>query len=1070
MFIGLLKSKHSFYCLLVLLGGLYSNPIQAIVDFSDEDEFDILLENITNECSKDFLADIMAVKEAEFLQSLIQSICFSLDGDMEALQLISNLTINLDQSIDNLPLADQEVALGWYFMILPAVLDNLNGFDRSITILDFYINNADLLGEIAKKYKVDSFHSFSAYMMGAFIQRDGDHEIAVGFFNLAERLSLKNGEYSEGPFANMIPPLLRIKISKMASLFKVGSQEEVLSEIQLTNQLLKTNTQLLLTEDSWQVMTILQYFWSPSQTFADFQFVQEFHIQLIELLINNPNLEFTDKVRSSISMFLFLQGAQGNYNYCSLESFISLLNDPRVSIAIKEHIERSCYPSQDLFTRKYLEVVESLQDNEMVEKYKLIGAQFFEGTTPGDLTSDTELKDIIPRSLERAFFNFAFMANPTPTSINSSLYETSKQQDFEQLFYEQSLSLQSINIYNIQAFSVAVVNASLYWEDDEELEQLQNIFFEKKILIPSVEEVIDFIKLDQPFLTIEDIHSNFHVIASFDNLNSSLSHLILMNKDQLSKKQLDSYIEFTKSLRDFYMDLAKEFYWRFAKDQSYLGWKSQTFQDSLLALARYSLESNDSLEFLSGEYDFVSYPSFVLGFILLVDQNQISNSIKLNADIVNVDNAGVLNELKELKSIYIEKVKLSNFSILSKELTEQAISELRFLSDDVDIRLDKILDKIPMGLVTSHRENSFDLSFIQSRLKSHEAIHYFFRPHFLKSWENSYEFIISNGTILIRKTQLSSNNLIKDAYNEVTNFNSMGTTDNLDTLSKSIYGRYKTYLKGITKIIFVADGDMKFIPFHALKYQDQFLIENYEITYLPHIGSMQYLENDVTFTSFFGVGNPAIGEQSFELFSKRGFTDFKSLSSLAETEIEINDIAKYFAKSNVLLGKNATEEKLRLNKLNLKSSLIYFGTHSLPFSNNISDEPGLILTPPLYYETNENDGILTLSDIASINFEGSKIALSACKTFDSAYLNAEAYSGLASAFYLSGANSVYLTMWEIESFSAVIFNQVLFQEIYLNNKSFTAALQSTSKQFIDGKFGNQYSHPAFWAPYINLGL
>lgn len=151
--------------------------------------------------------------------------------------------------------------------------------------------------------------------------------------------------------------------------------------------------------------------------------------------------------------------------------------------------------------------------------------------------------------------------------------------------------------------------------------------------------------------------------------------------------------------------------------------------------------------------------------------------------------------------------------------------------------------------------------------------------------------------------------------------------------------------------------------------------------------------------------------------------------------------------------------------------MIYFGTHSLPFSNNISDEPGLVLTPPLSYEANENDdGILTLSDIANINFAGSKVALSACKTFDSAYLNAEAYSGLASAFYLSGANSLYLTMWEIESLSAVKFNQILFQEIYLNNKSFTSALQSTSKQFIDGDFGIQYSHPAFWAPYINLGL
>ena len=214
---------------------------------------------------------------------------------------------------------------------------------------------------------------------------------------------------------------------------------------------------------------------------------------------------------------------------------------------------------------------------------------------------------------------------------------------------------------------------------------------------------------------------------------------------------------------------------------------------------------------------------------------------------------------------------------------------------------------------------------------------------------------------------------------------------------------------------------------------------------------------------FLGVGDPIFNTLENEGFKKRNITDLSQLASLPETQEEIMEISSKFDSKMMLLGENATKNNFESLKNFHTNSLIYFATHSLPYGNSISEEPGLVLTPV----NDEESGILKISDISKNNFSGSVVALSACKTFDSSHIDKEAYSGIAQAFFLGGAKGVYTTMWEIESLSATKFNSELFRGI--NDSNITNSLQQVSQAFIDGDFGDSYKDPFYWAPYIYLG-
>src|SRR4029078_931012 len=123
-----------------------------------------------------------------------------------------------------------------------------------------------------------------------------------------------------------------------------------------------------------------------------------------------------------------------------------------------------------------------------------------------------------------------------------------------------------------------------------------------------------------------------------------------------------------------------------------------------------------------------------------------------------------------------------------------------------------------------------------------------------------------------------------------------------------------------------------------------------------------------------------------------------------ETRQELETVAKKLGvpASEIHLGKDASETAVKHTKLD-DYRIVYFATHGLVAGDiKTLAEPALALSLPSS-ESDEDDGLLTASEVAQLKLNSDWVVLSACNTAAGDKPGAEALSGLARAlFYVGG--------------------------------------------------------------------
>jgi CHAT domain-containing protein len=195
---------------------------------------------------------------------------------------------------------------------------------------------------------------------------------------------------------------------------------------------------------------------------------------------------------------------------------------------------------------------------------------------------------------------------------------------------------------------------------------------------------------------------------------------------------------------------------------------------------------------------------------------------------------------------------------------------------------------------------------------------------------------------------------------------------------------------------------------------------------------------------------------------------------LPETADELCAVAQDLkaGSSDVRLGAQATEREIK--RLSASGELamyriVHFATHGvLAGQLDGTQEPGLILTPPAT-ATEEDDGYLSASEIASLKLDADWVILSACNTAAGAATSAEALSGLARAFIYAQARALLVSHWEVDSAATVKLITTAFREMARDPKVGRAeALRRSMLALIDkGKL--EQAHPAYWAPFVVVG-
>jgi CHAT domain-containing protein len=290
----------------------------------------------------------------------------------------------------------------------------------------------------------------------------------------------------------------------------------------------------------------------------------------------------------------------------------------------------------------------------------------------------------------------------------------------------------------------------------------------------------------------------------------------------------------------------------------------------------------------------------------------------------------------------------------------------------------------------------------------------------------------------------------------------------------------------ISQLVIIPDASLSFLPFEALYDGSQYLIEKYNIKYLPAASIYPLLQSPhrVTESQLFAVAGSGF-ESGDNLISQT--SSQSNFASLPFTLLEVDSILVNFDRYNVLKNEDVTEAYLKSQNLG-DYQFLHFATHGTIDEVNPS-QSGLILskrteTESLFGE----DGFLNSSEIAGLTLNADLVVLSACNTGMGKIVTGEGLLGLQRSFLSAGASSVMVSLWNVFDRSTSIFMSSFYKNMLAHQHEdyglweqtldwfgmhthpvfdYKAnALRDTKLAMIKHPY---YNHPIHWAPFVLIG-
>ena len=448
------------------------------------------------------------------------------------------------------------------------------------------------------------------------------------------------------------------------------------------------------------------------------------------------------------------------------------------------------------------------------------------------------------------------------------------------------------------------------------------------------------------------------------------------------------------------------------------------------------------------------------------------------------------SKLRLLDSKIEDYSKIPKYASNQQEKKEIAIKIEKSKKEIEDLKKELDIGKLLKG--DSFIYQNINISDVQKSLKNDEAILYYV------SYPNNLYFGIIGkdySKFLYKYYKEDKISKLVKSIRKSINYDS-GVLSKFDYhASKELYGEliepFKDYIQDIEKLIIVPHGPLLSMPFEILVNKtpqkssfnnDNWLIKKHNIIYYPSISSfhaMKSLDKIELKGYFAGFGDPKLSQANKKIvstekidinkmFLRGGIADVNKIRQFAElpkTTDELKSISKYFNKNDIYLEDDFNEKNIKSLDLN-KYSVLSFATHGI-VANELSNinEPGLITTPPME-GTQDNDGVLSSSEIKNLKLNAELVILSACNTAaGDGSSSAEGLSGLTSSFFYAGARSLLVSHWYVEDESTVDLMKSTFDNL-TSDLSLSESLRSSKIAMMKKE---STSHPIFWAPFILIG-
>ncbi|MFK7797799.1 MAG: CHAT domain-containing protein [Aureispira sp.] len=457
------------------------------------------------------------------------------------------------------------------------------------------------------------------------------------------------------------------------------------------------------------------------------------------------------------------------------------------------------------------------------------------------------------------------------------------------------------------------------------------------------------------------------------------------------------------------------------------------------------------------------------------DQQEL---VELPKDIVTTNKAYV----KQFK--YLQKAKIEAIALAEREKVQQEINEL-------NVKIERFKAKVkreyPEYYEYRYENNLTSLSEVQAFLSNNDKA----LIEYALGLEHNYAFLLTGNSIDMIELKFDPKEFAAQTQELRTALTDYEFVVKQKEQSRPAYEKaaryfYQTFVQELVErtdknqhLIIVPDQQLGHLPFET------FLTEEanpaaalYELPYLIKRNTISYsysatiLLNQISRKTkrvtpekgvlAFAASYPEVGPDSYS--HQRGGdlgTLREGLSPLPGAEEEVSLMQKYLWGA-FFNGSTASEENFKSEAK--KYNIIHLAMHG------ILNPSYPILSSLVFTEDSSQveDNFLRAYEIAQMDLNADLVVLSACETGYGKFQQGEGVMSLAHSFAYAGASSVLMSLWQVNDLST----QTIMKDYYTNLATFKSkevALQKAKLDYLESQKDNIFSHPAFWAAFVQTG-
>jgi CHAT domain-containing protein len=233
-------------------------------------------------------------------------------------------------------------------------------------------------------------------------------------------------------------------------------------------------------------------------------------------------------------------------------------------------------------------------------------------------------------------------------------------------------------------------------------------------------------------------------------------------------------------------------------------------------------------------------------------------------------------------------------------------------------------------------------------------------------------------------------------------------------------------------LIFVPHGVLHSVPLHALFDGEKYLMDRFTISYAPSAGVYALCHRR-------------------ESHAKRGALVLGVPDARAPLiENEVRDVASALQDSKLVIGAEPAGEAVRAEAANYR--LLHIATHGTFRQDS-----------PMFSGIRLGSAYLNLYDLYQLKFDAELVTLSGCATGLNVVSAGDELLGLARGLLYAGAQSLFLTLWDVHDRSTSEFMTSFYRRLAKDPDRATA-WQSAARELRE-----KYPHPYHWAPFFLIG-